>query len=181
MVDNLGIETQMLSLDEIVRYHEDTVSSLKLYFNEISAYSAKRFVDYTPTMRAEELRNRIEETSLRSILVILASLEARFRVDFESRCQNRYKDKLSRAFRTIHKKRQDRVSLEEDIFSAWKTYRNDSKQLVGNLKSAFKLRHWLAHGRYWQPKLGRTFDYETIYDLAAAVNEEFFGDRPVNP
>ena len=40
-----------------------------------------------------------------------------------------------------------------------------------DLKGAFKFRHWLAHGRYWDPNLGRKkYDFQSLYALA----EEFF-------
>jgi hypothetical protein len=41
--------------------------------------------------------------------------------------------------------------------------------LIGELRSAFKFRNWLAHGRYWTPKLGRNYDFESLYLLADAV------------
>jgi len=172
---------QMLSLNEIAEYHKDVVSSLNYYFNEMSEYSTDRFFGYTPAEREEELKTRIDETGFRSILIILASLDASFRVDYESRCQKKFKDSLSRAFRDIHKKKAERASLDEDIFEIWKIHRVECKRHIGELRAAFKFRNWLAHGRYWKPKLGRNFDFEYVYDLATAVNEDFFGDRPVNP
>ncbi|HEX3893835.1 MAG TPA: hypothetical protein VHW46_14760 [Terracidiphilus sp.] len=176
MANNASAKGQILSLDEIAKYHEDIVSSLKSYFNEASAYSTERFFGYTVSERGEELTTRIDETTLRSILIILASLEAGFRVDYELRCQQRLKDDLSRTFRAIYKEKENNVSLERDIFEAWNIHAGKSKALISELRAAFKLRHWLAHGRYWQPKLGRTFNFDSVFDLAVAVNEEFFGD-----
>jgi hypothetical protein len=181
MADISGSRGQALSLEEIAQYHEDVLSSLKYYFNEVSAYSTERFFDYTPSEREDELKTRVDETSLRSILILLASIEASFRVDYESRCRRRLKDDLSRAFRKIHKEKDERVSLEQDILQAWRIHFLESKWLIGELRTAFRFRHWLAHGRYWQPKIGRNFDYESIYDLAVAVNQELFGDRLVFP
>lgn len=40
------------------------------------------------------------------------------------------------------------------------------KGFISELITAFKYRHWLAHGRYWEPKLGRIYDYYSLYDLA---------------
>jgi hypothetical protein len=37
------------------------------------------------------------------------------------------------------------------------------------LKAAFLYRHWLAHGRYWKPKLGRVHDFDSLYLLAQTV------------
>jgi hypothetical protein len=65
--------------------------------------------------------------------------------------------------------------LDQDIFEAWKNHLPVSKARIGVLRTAFRLRHWLAHGRFWQPKIGRSFDFDSVFDLAVAVNKEFFG------
>ena len=171
MVDRPTASGQPLSLEEIQRYHEDAVSSLQYYFTE-APYSFARFFDSTPQALTEELKQRIEETNLRSILVTLAALEASFRIDYEIRCSKRLKDPLSRAFRSIYRHHKQHVSLDEDIFETWKTKTPTSKKLIGDLRTAFKLRHWLAHGRYGQLRLGRAFDFDSIYDLAISVTEQ---------
>jgi len=80
------------------------------------------------------------------------------------------KDDLSRAFRTIWKSRKARASLDEDIFEAWKQHSSGSRQLIAELRGAFKFRHWLADGRYWLPRLGRTrYDFNFVYSLADEV------------
>jgi hypothetical protein len=47
------------------------------------------------------------------------------------------------------------------------------RKLIGDLRGAFNFRHWLAHGRYWEPKLGRNYDFVTVYGLAASVLSSF--------
>jgi hypothetical protein len=174
MADDLGKANQVLSLKEIAEYHEDAVSSLRFYF-----FNADRFIGDPETKRSEELKLRIDETSLRSILITLASLEASFKLDYLYRCQKRLKDELSRAFRDLYKVKQDHIALDEDIFEAWRAHVAESKTLISELRAAFRLRDWLAHGRYWQPRLGRNFDFDFVYDLAAAVAEEFFDTSEV--
>lgn len=39
-------------------------------------------------------------------------------------------------------------------------------QIIGDVKRAFKYRHWLAHGRYWTPKLGQGYNYAAVYGVA---------------
>jgi hypothetical protein len=63
------------------------------------------------------------------------------------------KNPLSRAFGDLYKTKKERVLLEDDIFKAWKQYTDVRKQILSDLKAAFKFRQWLAHGRYWP--LGR--------------------------
>jgi len=171
MADRSAASGQPLSLDEIQAYHADAVSSLQYYFTEAPS-SFARFFDSTPQALTEELKQRIEETDLRSILVTLAALEASFRIDYEIRCSRRLKDPLSRAFRSMHREHKQHVSLDEHIFEAWKTQNPASRKLIGDLRTAFRLRHWLAHGRYGQLRLGRAFDFDSIYDLAVTVIEQ---------
>ena len=41
------------------------------------------------------------------------------------------------------------------------------KSGVSAYRSLLNLRHWLAHGRYWSPKLGRShedYDAELVHD-----------------
>ena len=151
------------------------MSSLRYYFTEAPS-SFARFFDSTPQELAEELKHRIEETDLRSILVTLAALEASFRIDYQSRCREKLKDDLSRAFRAIYKEKEISVSLDQDIFEAWKAYFPESKGIIGDLRTAFRLRHWLAHGRYWEPRIGRKFDFDSVFDLAVVVNQDLFGN-----
>ncbi len=119
------------------------------------------------------LTARLKETDQRSAFFILTSLEAAFRVDYQRRCEKRLKDDLSKAFRAIWKSRQTWVSLDEDIFEAWKEHSSGSRRLIGELRSAFNFRHWLAHGSYWVPKFGRTYDFNFVYSLADEVMDAF--------
>jgi hypothetical protein len=106
---------------------------------------------------------------MQNVLNSPLALEAAFRVDYECRCQRKMKDDLSRAFRAIYRSRKTSVSLDEDIFEAWGQNSTESRQLIGELRGAFKFRHWLAHGRYWKPKLGRKYDFSYVYLLAENV------------
>ena len=148
----------------IAEYHNDVVSSLKSYFSQIQAseedFRVRKAI-------ANKLAARLKETDQRSAFFTLTTLEAAFRVDYECRCQKKMKDDLSRAFRAIQKLRRSRVSLDEDIFGAWSQHSFGARQIIGELRGAFKFRHWLAHGCYWVPKLGRRkYDFNFIYALA---------------
>ncbi len=105
---------------------------------------------------------------------MLTALEAAFRVDYLYRCQKKMKDDLSRAFRKIYRDREENARLDEDIFETWKRKSlAPGPRLIGELRGAFKFRHWLAHGRYWEPKLGRKYDFNFIYSLADDVLNAF--------
>ena len=106
-------------------------------------------------------------------MTLLASIEASFRVDYQQRHYFKKKDPLSRAFRALHREKQQNVSLLDDILETWKEHSDIRPRLVGDIRSAFRYRDWLAHGRYWVPKLGRQYDFDSIYDLARSVEQAF--------
>src|SRR5437764_15051806 len=153
---------------EIADYHNDVVLALRSYFKQDSLEQDPRFIGYTTLEIAGLLAARIEETDLRSALAILTTLEAAFRVDFELRCQKRMKDSLSKIFRSLQKQKGRTISLDEDIFAAWRQSSIEFRRVIGELRGAFRYRHWLAHGRYWVPKLGSKTDFNVLYMVVDA-------------
>ena len=117
----------------------------------------------------DELRERLDEVDRASSLDVLSSVEATFRIDYLQRCQRRLKDPISVSLRKIYRFKKNRASLEDEIFDAWIQNSPGLTRLFSELRGAFKYRHWLAHGRYWTPKLGRRFDFPYIYELAEAT------------
>ena len=97
---------------------------------------------------------------------LLSAIEASLRIDYLNRVYRREKDDLSKIFRKIHKNKANKASLEEDILSSWKKYHPSFQSIFSDLLGALKYRHWLAHGRYWGPKLGRQYDFYSIYIIA---------------
>jgi hypothetical protein len=134
---------------------------------------AVRFLAMRSSEIAAELADRLNETDVRSSLAILIRLEAAFRIDYLQRCQKRKRDALSKAFRALYKDKGPNVGLEDHIFVAWQREHPQTGPLISELAGAFKLRHWLAHGSYWQPKLGRKYDYQGICALADSVLASF--------
>jgi hypothetical protein len=161
------------AIEAIAEYHNDVDRSLRLYFSEVSPSFSTRFFGLRPEEIQSELFARLEETDQRSAFFVLTTLEAAFRTDYEYRCQKRMKDGLSRRFRAIYKRRETAVSLDEEIFEAWRENSPGLQQLIGELRGAFRFRHWLAHGSYWVPKLGRKYDFNFVYALADDVLNAF--------
>ncbi|MGB6828127.1 MAG: hypothetical protein WBE41_08805 [Terracidiphilus sp.] len=171
MDEGTANQSQFNSLLWAALYHHDSIESLKRYFSPGLPDSIS-WIDTFPGPRiAVSLADYAKEASLRSSLAILTSIEATFKRDYRFRCEERLKDTLSRAFREIHKGKPDyrSVSLERDIFDTWSRNVPDANRLIGDLRSAFRFRNWLAHGRYWIPRLGRNYDFEYLYRLADAV------------
>ncbi len=127
--------------------------------------SSPRYVGKTREELDEEFVFQIVELGQLSMLGMLASTEAALRVDYIERVANKKKDNVSRRFRKRYKERGvEKIRLEEDILDTWKEHGSGSqiKTAVGEFKSVLKLRHWLAHGRYWKPKLGRAEGYTPL-------------------
>ncbi len=163
-----------IGVAEIAGHHQDLESSLRLYFSVASPTFTVRFTGYSSTEVIEELVDRLDEAELTSSLAVLASLEAAFRIDYLQRCYRRGKDPVSRAFRKIYVAKQQWASLDHDIFETWRNAATVlPRSVIGDLRAAFRFRHWLAHGRYWTPKFGRLYNFDDVFTLADTVLHSF--------
>jgi hypothetical protein len=176
MASSSLVPVRGLTIADIAEYHSDADASLRAYFSSLAPNFPVRFFGYTASELRTELDSRLEETDLRSALAVLARLEGVFRVDYEQRCKRRKRDQISKDFRDIfkhHKSIKTHVRLDEEIFEVWKQYSFSTPSLIGELRGAFKLRHWLEHGRYWTPKFGRRYDYTGVYTLGTVTLQHF--------
>ncbi len=180
MASRVSFSGEHLGLPEIVAHRQDLESALTLYYGTGSPNYSVRFGTYRPTEVTGELRERRNEADLSSSLTVLASVEAAFRIDYLQRCYRRGKDPVSRAFRDIYKAKRQHASLEDEIFEVWVGNSSVPRSIIGELRGAFRFRHWLAHGRYWTPRLGRRFDFNDVFALADLTLRSFpfheFGD-----
>jgi hypothetical protein len=174
MARRLSFSRAVLTLDHVAETHNDTEKGLRFYYSAPGiAYRDVKFVAYTPQEVQHELRERLGELDINAAFSTLAALEASFRTDFLVRCYERKKDVLSRHFRNVYKVRGDRVTLESDILGGWKQHFPATKALISQIIGAFRYRHWVAHGRYWMPKLGRRYDFLSVYLLAQTMHRHF--------
>jgi hypothetical protein len=170
MGDKISFCAEVLRFEGVAVSHSDTAKSIRFYYTAPSLILRdQKFTGYSVQEVREEQSLRLDELDKNSAFNLLAALEASFKVDFYLRCYDRKKDDLSRSFRAIYKVKGDRISLEEDIFEAWKAHLPVAKSLLSELKSAFRYRHWLAHGRFWTPKFPRQYDFLSLYLLAEAI------------
>ncbi len=116
---------------------------------------------------------RRRETDVFAALGVLSALEAALREDFIIRCIKRSSDPLSKYFLEIYAIKGLRASLEEEILEGWKLHSTIEAHTIGQIKGAFKFRHWIAHGRYWVPKIGQSYDFPSVYQIASAVLNGF--------
>jgi hypothetical protein len=164
-------------LAQIAEYHNDVIEALASFFGNWKTLGVARYIGSTPAEMRDILATRLEETALRSALEVISAIEAAFRVDYLIRSVKRKKEPLSRDFRQLYKAKQGKVRLNEEILERWLSHHSDItglKALVGELRGALRFRHWLAHGRYWQPaRWGRKYDYDGVSILAELIFETF--------
>lgn len=173
MASRVAFSGLHLGLPEIAQNFSDLQGSLHLYFSTLSPAFTVRFFEYSNSDVASELERRLDEAQLSSSLSVLSSLEAAFRIDYLQRCYRREKDPVSRAFRDVYKTKQYWASLDQDIFAIWAEQSSVPRPIIRELRGAFRFRHWLAHGRYWVPKLGRRYDFIDVYTLAELTLNSF--------
>ena len=108
------------------------------------------------------------QLELLTMFELLASTEAILRIEFRNRIAARKKDGLTRRFREIHKSSSEKVRLDEDILGAM-IAEGAPPNVIAAFRGTLKLRHWLAHGRHWHPKLGRGYAPNDVLDIAKAL------------
>lgn len=171
MPRKVSFSNEHQDLTQIESHHTDVTEAIKEYLNLRTRALLENSLHHSPYKLKNE---RLAELELTSSLSILSAIEAAFRIDYLQRCYKRKKDSLSRTFRTIHRSKGSRVSLEDDILDSWRQKSSMPKSILNSLKGALKFRHWLAHGRYWEPKFGRDkYDYQSVYELAQTIFESF--------
>ena len=168
----LSKSKQHLDIADIAEMFSYREYSLRLYFSNYNPEYLSTFTGLTPIEVIDELNYQISEIERDACLNLLAAIEALFRLDYAIRCEEKDKTELSRQFRELFAEYQYRLPLEDSLFEVWKKEPSIKRSIISNLKSAFKYRHWLAHGRYWTLKAGRPkYDFYDLYLLALEVEK----------
>lgn len=103
----------------------------------------------------------IGEIETLAVLVMIASAEARLRIDTRARCNEG--DNLSRRLSVLKKGANSDWGIalsDRGILDAWKEHiantslltdqeKESFRRMLGNFKAVLPVRHWIAHGRYW--------------------------------
>src|ERR1035438_10540145 len=160
MQKRLSCSHEQQSLSDVAAHREDMKQALQRFYS--AQLGDARM----------ELESRLVELDRAWCLQLLAAVEAAFRVDYLQRCYHRGKDDVSKAFRTIYRAKEIRADLANDILKTWRAHAPMVSSAVSDLIGAYNYRHWLAHGRYWVPKLGRDYDFDTIYSLVEPLLDD---------
>ena len=158
-------------LNDIFLYYDSSRSSLNYYRKGIEEDKIidNNYIGYTRKELIESFHSHFDELEKDVCLSILNSIEANFRIDYLIRARKKYKDEISRKFRELYKIKENRASLEHDILNVWKEENQIFKSIVSEYIGSLKYRHWLAHGRYWIPKLGKNYDVAAITLIANRI------------
>lgn len=170
MVNKVSFSKKHSTIEEIEKFYFYSHQSLIPYFSEKSS----DFTGFTISELNSELKEHQLALDRVSALEILAFLEARFRIDYLIRCQERKKDPLSRAFREVYSTKGNKASLADDILRIWKEIHPSYKTSLDSFKKALDYRNWLAHGRYWEPKKNphiTKYDYLGVNLIANNIME----------
>ncbi|WDD93055.1 hypothetical protein Bsp3421_003101 [Burkholderia sp. FERM BP-3421] len=170
MANRVSFSGEELTLDEIAFHHTNVESALLEFFSGHSEAFLNRFAQSTPDEVREALKSSLAELDYTSSMSVISAIEAAVRMDYFSRVYSRGRDPLSRAMRGVHRIKGNRASLEDDLIPQWREHSTVPSVLLSHAVSAFSFRHWIAHGRYWKPKLGAKYDYLTVFVIA----EELF-------
>lgn len=132
-------------------------------------------------MNREDIESYFEahlrELELLACFDIIAAAEGYLRLEYLNRVYKRLKDVVSRRLRDLYKERGPRIRLDEDMLGVFTENHPACKKAVGQFRAILGFRDWLAHGRYWKPKLGReTWQYTVVDALDAA--EQLFDILP---
>ena len=174
MAKKVSFSNEHQEISHVEEHYTDVTEATKKYFKPQTGEYPERFSGYSAAELTFELKERLSELNHTSSLSILSAIEAAFRIDYLQRCYRKKKDPVSRAFREIYKEKLSKASFERDILYVWKQETNAPNEIMGQLKGALKYRHWLAHGRYWEPKMGRDkYDFQSIYLLSQMVFSSF--------
>lgn len=161
-------------IEQVQEYYSDSEDSLNSYYSYmVSEGSAPaKFIGYSLEEINKELKDRKDTLDRMCSLELLASVEAKLRIDYLVRGQDKLKDEFSRKIREIYDAKENRASLVDDILYTWKKENPSQKARLDNFGKALDYRNWLAHGRYWMPKKHphvNQYDYLSIYSLAVDI------------
>lgn len=168
MIRRVSFSGKHLDLTEIDEHFKCTSTAIREHHSPSSPTYTTRFFGYSSHEISDKMQTCLGELEKATTLSMFACIEANIRLDYLQRAYERRRDSLSRVMRNIHAQKSNNASLTDDLLPAWKAQQRAPDALVNQLITAFKYRHWLAHGRYWTWKSGMIYDYYTVYSLANA-------------
>lgn len=128
-----------------------------------------QFAGMTLTEFDDRLRDMRTELDREVSLALLASCEALLRVDFWDRVARRRKEPrdVRARFKALADRDGERVRLD-DILDVWRDAVGGPSRFDA-FREYLRVRHWLAHGRYWTLKSARKAAPQDVLVAARAL------------
>lgn len=164
------------SIEFIWSWYEDQKEALFDFRTKIftaiitssSSFNAK-FIGMTTDELNAYFENSVEELEHLVCFDLISATEAVLRSDFYAKVYNKDKSDIGRLFRDLEKDKGGKISLESDIIDNWKEILATRKTDFSDFLGLINYRHWLAHGRYWTPKLGKQYTPSITYNIAERI------------
>jgi hypothetical protein len=166
---------RLQDLDEVVRWYELQLLLLNeedrrlprlLLDNPIP----ERYRDESLDDLREQFASARRHLQYAAMLHLLTTTEALLRLAFEDISKRKTKSVIFRRFRKIGRERGGKIRLEEDILNTWSEVYPETARSIREFKGVVPLRDWLAHGRYWNPKIGRPiYEVRDVFDIASEM------------
>lgn len=164
----ISLSGQEKSIGSIFSWYEDQMEAINDLRIKISTVRSEKFQKSDLTEINYYFNNSEQELEHLVCLDLISATEAFLTVDYHNRIRKRERTKIGKLFKEIDRRTLgDKVSLEDDIIEAWKATKK--KAPFSDFIGLLKYRHWLAHGRYWTPKLGREYSFDIAYQIVENV------------
>ena len=142
----------------------------------------------------DEANRKIEfneiELDLISSFQLISAAEGRLKYDYQLKLNKSSLTPLLKDFKYIYKNKKSEmryIDIDTDILTIWKKHypSQNLSNLIGDFKRLMSFRHWIAHGRFWEPnRLGRnirqfhpdlvTKEIEDLFTHLNALPDGFF-------
>jgi len=160
-----------IDIDYVVQKKTALDHAISLRYSTKNPDYSADFIGYSSNEVVYERDALLKENDTTHCLLLLTSIEAIIRLDADQKYCNKKKDPLSRRIKGIYDDTQGtRIRLEDDLINA--RINEDHPQIAKNyndLKTCFKYRHWLAHGRYWSLRINKNFDFNSILIVILSI------------
>jgi hypothetical protein len=166
---------RLQDLDEVFHWYELQLLLLNEEDRRLPQFLSstlipERYRDRTLYELREQFASARKHLRYSAMLHLLTTTEALLRLAFEDISKRKTKPAIFRRFRKIGRERPGKIRLEEDILNIWIAVYPETARSIREFKGVVPLRDWLAHGRYWNPKIGRP-EYEVwdVFDIASEM------------
>jgi hypothetical protein len=168
-------EERLQDLDQVFRWYELQLLLLNEEDRRLPQLLSRapipeRYRDESLEELREQFASARKHLLYAAMLHLLTTTEALLRLAFDDLSKRQTKPAIFRRFRKIKREQGKKIRLEEDILDTWMEVYPETARSIREFKGVVPLRDWLAHGRWWNPKLGRpVYEVGDVFDIASEM------------